>query len=76
MDVISGIISCHPRSFEGTPTGAQGPNTRQEYKMLLVPVTGISKPGNSREYPGPWQKGRTPVAEETCNPFVTPARRS
>ena len=25
--------------------------------MLLVRVTGISKPGNSRRYPGNWQKG-------------------
>ena len=25
-----------------------------EYEVLLVLVTGISKPGNTREYPGNW----------------------
>ena len=27
--------------------------------MLLVPMTGISKPGSTREYPGNWLKGST-----------------
>ena len=28
-----------------------------EYDVLLSPVTGISRPGITREYSGNWQKG-------------------
>ena len=30
-----------------------------KYEVFLVPVTGISKPGNTHAYPGNWQKGNT-----------------
>jgi len=56
-----GMISCHPRNFESEETGTRLPEAQilGEYEVLLVPVTGISKAGNTREYPGHWQKGNT-----------------
>ena len=61
------MISCHARDCQRKLTGTwvpgypgtQGPGDQilGKYEVLLVPVTGISKPGNSREYPGNWQKG-------------------
>ena len=62
-------IRCHPWSFQRKPTGTRGPNTR-EYGVLLVLVTGISKPGNTREYPGNWQKGNTSTAWPRCTGFI------
>ena len=55
------MIRCHPRSFQRKPTGTRVPGAQilGEYEVLLVPVTGISKPGNTHEYPGNWQKGNT-----------------
>ena len=47
-----GMISCHPRNFESEETGTRVPEAQ-------ILVTGISKPGNPREYPGNWQKGNT-----------------
>ena len=36
--------------------GYPGPQIFGEYEVLLVPVTGSSKPGNTREYLGNWQR--------------------
>ena len=67
------MISCHARDCQRKLTGTwvpgypgtQGPGDQilGKYEVLLVPVTGISKPGNTREYPGNWEKGNT----STCN---------
>ena len=54
------MISCHARDFQGKLTGTWVPVAQKlvKYEVLLVPVTGISKPGNTREYPGNWQRGK------------------
>ena len=46
-------------NFQRKVTGTRVPGAQLlgKYEVLLVPVTGISKPGNTREYPGNWQKG-------------------
>ena len=56
------MISCHARgtSTRNRVTGAQ---VLGECELLLVSVTGISKPGNTREYPGNLQKGDTSTTE-------------
>ena len=48
-------------NFQRKVTGTRVPGAQLlgKYEVLLVPVTGISKPGNTREYPGNWQKGNT-----------------
>ena len=43
-----------------------GPEILGKYEVLLVPVTGISKPGNTREYPGNWQQGNNENAIFSC----------
>ena len=45
-----------PRDFERniTSTHVPGAQILGEFEVLLVPVTGISKPGNTSEYPGNW----------------------
>ena len=65
-DTIEGMISCHPRSFKRKPTGTRVPEAQilGEYELLLVPVTGIIKSGNTREYPSNWHKG-SPSNEDT-----------
>ena len=47
------MIIFHPRGFRGKPTGTRVPGAPilGDYEVLIVPVTGISKPGNTR-YPG------------------------
>ena len=44
------MISCHAQYFERNLTGTPAPGVQLlgEYEALLVPVTGISKRGNSR----------------------------
>ena len=68
---LEGMISRHARDFERNLTCTLGillnrvpgyPGTRSqilgEYEALVVPVTGISKPGNTRECPaGYLEKG-------------------
>ena len=38
--------------------------------MLRVRVTGISKPGNTRECPGNWHKGNTSSSSSGSSKFV------
>ena len=42
-------------------TRVPGTHILDEYEVLPVPVTGISKPGNTGEYPGKWRKGNTSI---------------
>ena len=51
-------ISCHTRDFQHKLTGTRVSRAQilGKYEVLLVPVTGISMPGNTRECPGNWQK--------------------
>ena len=61
------MISCHARDFERNLTSTRVPvqyeysGTRVpgaqilgEYEVLLVPLMGISKPGNTRGHSGSW----------------------
>ena len=61
-DVIEELITHHQTGFQGKSTGkpctrVPGARLLGEYEVLLAPVTGIDKPGNTREYPGNRQKG-------------------
>ena len=52
------MTSCHSRDFQPKLSsirlpGYTGPENG-EYEVLLVPVTDVSKPGNTREYQGSW----------------------
>ena len=52
-------MSCHARDFECNATGTRlnrvpGAQVLDDCEVLLVPVTGIGKPDNTREYPGNW----------------------
>ena len=58
------MVRCHSRGFYGKLTGTRvlgylGPKVVGEYKAFLLPVTGSSEPGNTRAYPGNWQKSNT-----------------
>ena len=50
------MISRHARDFERNlkSTWVPGAQILGEHKELIVPVTGISKPVSTREYPGNW----------------------
>ena len=50
------MVNFHARDVQRklTSTRVPGAQTLGKYEMLLVPVTGISKPGNTRECPGNW----------------------
>ena len=56
----SRVFTANLGGYPGTRLTA-GAQILGEYEVLLVPVTGISKPGNTREYPGNWQRV-TPLA--------------
>ena len=57
---IPGISKVRVRKPTGTRLNrVRGPKILGEYEAIPVPVTGICKPGNTREYPGNWQKGNT-----------------
>ena len=53
------MISCRAEDFQRKLTGTRVPGAQilGNYEVLLVPVTGISRTGNTREYPGNCQKG-------------------
>ena len=55
--IMDGYLGTRLQS--GIYPGTLGPNTRCEYEVLPIPVPGISKPGNAREYPDNSRKGKT-----------------
>ena len=65
-DVIQGMIICHLRGFQRnkTCTWVTRAKILDDYEVLLVPATGISKPGNAGEYPGNWQQDSISTPEQ------------
>ena len=58
--VFAGILGGYPVTrFTAATRLIPGAQILGKHEVIPVPVTGISKPGNTREYPDNWQKGNT-----------------
>ena len=65
---VHGYPSTHSNRVPRYPrvlTRVPGPLILGEYEVFLVPTTGNSKPGNTREYSGNWRKVNTSWPEHT-----------